>query len=407
MIDLVLLIACFLSIASIIFCVYSKAGNQILIPVIWWFMWSVIGLYYPLGYFNVLTPISVLIASAPLFLCLGYFFSKTYFCKKIKNLVLDINRVEKINFASIFFTAPFLIWLLWNFVDLISSGSSELIRQLVYSEDTPYYGGKFIEYISSQFIKPFGVALLWFGVLIAVNNNSYRVFAHGAVFMLIVSIVEMGRFGIYMSLLGLVLIYFNSAADDFRKSIKLLLFFLVSLLLLVSYLRSFDLDDFYSNIINTYIVRYHTLFVGLLNYEYLSESLLHDRTYGLSSVFSFINPLIVILKFLSFWDFVPIDGVVGADLDFVRTIGYWNNDPIFANAYVSIIYGLYKDFYFFGPPIFYFLMGIFLRRRIIFNPAAIPIIYLLFFGIFQQSLNFAFYSSLFYYWGMLKFSSKK
>lgn len=403
-----------LNILLIIVMVLEKSGYQIIFPVLWWTLWTSMGIFFPIGYYETNSFISCLAASFPLFLVLGYAVAKGWnyiayasIPSKKYRIYLSKIRIKNLSFWFAFVLVPYLIFLSYEFVVLLRTVEPETVRSLIFTDESPYYTNKYFEYLISCYIKPMVLAMVWLSVFFYIKKlrfNSFLILTIFSVF--IITTTEMGRFGFYIVFQCLLLLIFEGERSLFKQKSLILIFF--AFILAVTYYRSAADENLLELVYRVYILTYHTLFIGILNHDYVNNTITNGYyTIGMSTVFSILDPIVIVFKSVGLIEYVPESGVLGKDLDYTRYLGvYDNGEYIYGNAFGSIIYGMYRDFGLFGPPFFAIILGMTLRNPAKINQFAIPVNYLLFFGIFQQILSFPFFMSLIIYKLSLSYVTK-
>lgn len=363
------------------------------------------GIFYPIGYYETFSFISCLAASFPLFLVVGFAIAKSMNYKfetsaSAKNLLMNLSQY-RINCISNWFAIiliPYLIFLSFEFIKLLGTVDPEIVRSMIYSDESPYYTNKYFEYIISCYVKPMILSMVWLSVFFYISEIKFiRFLILTVISVFVVTTVEMGRFGFYVVLQCLLLLLLEGKLAFFKH--KMIWLFVLLPIVVVTYFRSAYDEDLLELIWRVYILTYHTLFIGILNHDYANYTITNGYfTLGMSTIFSIFDPIVVAIKSTGLIDYVPESGVLGKDLDYIRNLGIdVNGNLIYGNAFGSIIYGMYRDFGLFGPPLFAIIFGMMLTKPANLSYWTIPLHYLLFFGIFQPILTFPFIMSLIIY----------
>jgi len=284
---------------------------------------------------------------------------------------------------------------------LVDGGSLLEYRAKVFTDSSPIYTSKISHYFARFFIGPLGYILLFIGISFTCLRGDTRLLVPACVLFLAISIVEFGRFGLY-NIIFFAIIYI---LNNFRKMNAKFFVFLVSVFIVifaVTYFRSAEGESVLRLIFELYIIKYHTLGFYILNFELSNpQSIIHDKTLGLTTVYSIFDPVISILRYFSFPVPVPESGIVGKYLDDYRYLGTdINGDPFYSNAFGTILFGLYRDGGLVGVALFGSVWGFMVhclfknKNGVVTFAALIGLLHLCFFGIFQPNFSFIFISSL-------------
>ena len=403
---LLLFIICFFILKNIILSIFIS----------WWMFWLIIaslsisGLY-ELNFYTYFIFVSFLI-----FTVAGSIFEKLLFngAKNIPcttKLLRHYSLLNKLLALILIFTIIYIGISLFLFKDNFNPIT---YRAIVFTEDSPLYSNKYIGVLFSMILRPLYFACLFVGVACIIIYRDYKIFITGLSFLIIIAVAEFGRFELYLILI--MLLYLSIMGVKFNRiylysSLGLIL----SMMIYISSLRSTVDENLIELLFHHYVINYHTFSFSIFNIDLINPtSRLHDITLGFSSIFSIFDPIVILLR-LSGFDIVPESGIMAKSLDEYRDIGL-NSDgfSITANAFGSILYGLYRDGGLLFVLFFGFVYGFFLQmlnhntESNVFRAGSMAaMFYLGMFGIFMPLVQFPWLISFLYIKLFDRFFTKK
>jgi len=339
MITTILIIICFTQ-----FCIsYFVLKNTLLSTIIsWWFFWLITASLYITGLYELTGYTFFIVVVFLSSITLGAVYVKTIPIGKEYIYSYEINDKSIYLILSVIF-AMAASYLVFKFINVIGSGDLTLYRSVVLSEDSPLYENKYVQMLFAIFLRPVFLFSLFIGIATFILNGGLKFAFLGSLFLIVTSIVEFGRFGFYI--VAVMFLYSWLMGVNFKKRYFYALVFLGAILvILLTKVRSGEDEDLLYLITEIFILNYHTISFSILNHDLVNlSSSLYDSSYGFSSILSILDPLVILLR-VGGVDIVPQSGIMAKSLDELRLIGmdgYGN--PILANAFGSILYGLYRD----------------------------------------------------------------
>ncbi|TGK24541.1 oligosaccharide repeat unit polymerase [Leptospira yasudae] len=274
----------------------------------------------------------------------------------------------------------------------------------VYGESVLFGKNKYLYYYSLA-VLPMILASLFIGAAFYLRLNRLRILILASVLIAMDAIMMLGRFGFYYILIVALLILMVKVFRNWKSVLQSLSIVKVIgvaaifvLIFFVGAMRNSERKINIKEIVHSYVIDYHTESFSMFDHELKDEkSLLHERTYGRSSLgglergFSFALGLFRIPIQIQ----VQSD-LIGGYLHKNRLLGYTSEGvPKEYNAFGSVLFSLYKDggipFTIFMGLVFGFFLTKFSKAFITLNPYRFSLLAsLLFigiFGIFQPVLG--------------------
>lgn len=263
--------------------------------------------------------------------------------------------------------------------------------------DSILFGKNKYLYYYSLAINPMILATLFLGVGFYLSLEKKRILILGSTLVAMDTLMMLGRFGFYYILIMLFLILLIKFLRDRQSILKLFTFprligfgLVFILIFSIGTLRSSEKKIDVKEFINVFIIDYHTESFSMFDHELKDkDSLLHERTYGRSSLggiergFSFLLGLFRIP-----FQFQVQSDLIGGYLHKNRLLGYTSDgQPKEYNAFGSVLFSLYKDggipFTLLLGTLFGFLISKYSQSMISLKPFQLSILAsLLFIGIF-------------------------
>jgi oligosaccharide repeat unit polymerase len=331
----------------------------------WWFFWLFISTFSNSKYFLPQEGTYWLFISMISSITLGglvYKLTKKGYQKPFRHELnpYDFVKTNKRFFIlNAVFVIPFLVIFLYKFYDLI------LVQKIIFDGEYRNFIARDYKIIEDEriallyglFISPMPyVSLFASGAVISIHRN-YKLFFVSSLIILINSTIFSGRFGIYSCIIILCLSFFygrnfelKNLFANFSKQFKklrrnftllaIIVLCLLSTIFFITYARfSSGGISFYEAVIQRSIVNYHTVGFTIFDQELnATNSILEDKTYGLSSVGNLERIYYLIAsRFNKNVDSISVQNL--SSLDEFRLVGRRQ----MSNAFGTNLFLLYRD----------------------------------------------------------------
>lgn len=273
----------------------------------------------------------------------------------------------------------------------------------------PLFGSAFRSSAYFIYISPLVLVSLFYGFSFLINFKRKKLIFLSLILLIMETIMILGRFGFHYIIIGslcLILSYFiiPTPKKTIQKSLKFTLtnsLLVIVIVLSISVSRDIPIKSVFNHSLLIYHTESFNIFQNKLNN---SESVIHQPSYGLSTIAGLEN---IILFTLSSLDFeinkISEASKMGIDLGQNEIIGLDSNgNKLGFNAFGTILFALYRDggiiyILFYGFLYGYSLMH-FTKRLRHRNPLAsailINLVFIGFYGLFQPVLSGPFEISL-------------
>jgi len=307
----------------------------------------------------------------------------------------DGTEVERINqykikkwnwvYIGLLCAAPFILYLFVTAMGRYAqAGLAEVTRSAVFGIDgeSILFPNTLVRQAYIMVFRPFMIYGVVCGIAIYIHNKSKKILLASTIFVLMDSMMLLGRKGVY----SMILVSFVAAVSYRIKSrFKVSASNVVAVLMLVLTVAglttwrlggNFDL----AYVAEHYVVTYHTGGIALFNEKYNDPDsrLRTETTYGRSTLGGIEQYLAVGLRRIDS-GYRAASSETGAAMDERTTIGYANRSPITLNAFNTILYTLYLDgrhLYIVLAGILYGMCVMYKYKEYIVNQKVVNIIYL-------------------------------
>ncbi|EMN89603.1 O-antigen polymerase [Leptospira weilii] len=397
---------------------FLKKTSWVLILIqAYWFFWlfissfSLTGLFVPSNftYFLYIMLLSFVTVGAGIFKLLSYKRKITLFSKSYSVFRILTKDKEKYFFIFILiFIFPVVLFFFLKSIylhlmpDAIPHFKFRAYAYGLYGESIVFGKNKYLYYYSLA-VMPLIFASLFLGGAFFLRLNKIRILILASILVAMDTLIFLGRFGFYYVLIEIFFIFtvraFRNRENVFKLFNRKYIFAVIGIFILIffiSTLRNPGKKTSFKEIINYYLIDYHTESFVLFDTELKNEkSFLYEKTYGRASLgglersFSFILGLFKIP--------LQVQGdSIGSYLHENRLLGYASDGTgKFYNAFGSVLFSIYKDggipFTIIMGILFGFLIAKFSHSFISLNPYYLSLLasllYIGIFGIFKPVLS--------------------
>jgi len=250
-----------------------------------------------------------------------------------------------INFL-IFFAAPVVFYfLIKSMVLIFNSGDLEYFRGAVFGNadaDSIIFGPGWIAFLFNAIIMGAIHIGLFIGIFLFVMDGRKKLLTVSSGLMILSAIMTLGRFGIYLILVFLLIAFLlkKTKTSIKIKNSLIVLMFLLTPMVIIGAARGFNnLGDQ----VKIFAVDYNTLGFSLFDDELnTSDSSLNSKEkFGFSSLGVIENSFFILFRKLGFTE--RLGAVADVDLNTFRNLSEVEENPKFYNAFGTIVYSMYYD----------------------------------------------------------------
>ncbi|PJZ45494.1 O-antigen polymerase [Leptospira brenneri] len=387
-------------------CIRGFRSIALIIILVWWGLWNVLSYCSISGLYTISFYTQCIYFLFFLFIVLAFFMYNFLFgkpSKKNTNVKKNRDFYNVLLWISICFVLPVQIFFASRTIYILSFVMSPgMYRNDVFGfvsgSPTIFFHSNQLALLHALIIGPFQYIYLFAGISFSVLRKKNALLLVGVSLVILDSLIMFGRFGyhylIIAVILGLVFVtYFNGFAKLRSNLLKAFVPIFI-LLLLTFWITLYRGSRSFLDIINMYVVTYHTESFSIFDTELKNPgSILHQYSYGLSMLGGIERYWVLFLNKFGFM-FVSQTDIVGGYLhrDFNIGIDRFSN-PIFLNAFGSIFFTMFRDGGILGIVAFGIFFGMILafysdslKQR---DPYGFSIllglIFLLIYGIFQPT----------------------
>lgn len=340
----------------------GHASKPVLLIHTWWFGWLIVayfsftGLFAPSNFTILLCTLLMSSLTLGAWICRFTMSNLNAYPRYLLGVPDDIvsRRAESLMMRILTFgIAPFVIFFSMKaFWILLRDPHIASYRARAFGIGVEYpilFKYEIVNSVNMFIIEPMILASLFIGVALFVQYRRRRVLVLGITLTLLHTTMMLGRFGIHYIavMLGLILLFQGS--DSLRQIFKrpwITAVFLSSLVLISAFITLIRANEKknHLDLIGKYLIDYHTVSFSILDKELRDpKSLIHDTTYGRSSLGSFERLAIRGLRFIGVDKISQVD-LNGLALMSNREVGRDNSgNGKYYNAFGSVLFSLYRD----------------------------------------------------------------
>lgn len=337
---------------------HKKKGFLITFILLWWFFWlnvsslSVAGVIVPsertYGIY-VFFLVSLFVGS----IIYKFYFDRYHLVLPVSSMSRQEHDQRLYAFCAkvlLYVVAPFVIYYLlkalWLMIHLDSMAGYRAIAFGLNGEPSPiFHDIKIVMHVYNHIVTAALFAIFFVGVTAYINYGKYKLLLLSSVLLIADALITMGRVNMYVVLLFISIAFFIKNGLSFKSLIRYAPVFLLpfSIIYFVTEKRMPDVGV--KQIVDLFVVNYHTFGFAIFNAS-LNDThsvLNHYRLWGEASIGSID---FIVKRAIQLFDPSAQIGMsmVGDYLSTNMQLGVDQmGNPIFANAFGTILFPLYLD----------------------------------------------------------------
>ncbi|MBF0313290.1 MAG: oligosaccharide repeat unit polymerase [Oligoflexia bacterium] len=332
----------------------------VIVTTVWWLGWMLLAQFSLTGINTPSTTATGLILLMLLFLNIGARVGKYFTPACSQYRAMDKGAFDRVHYLILALVTPIILFYFVRATNYLYLNGFQNYRMLVFgTKDAPsvLFGSGPVELLYYLSVYPLLLYSLFYSG-IQFFRGRYLFFAWTFILLLLDAIMRMGRFNLYF-----VLFIFLLLSLHFKRWKSLLIIGVIMMSGVVAIGQFRDGDRGEQGVYERskkFLVEYHTVGIAIFDQELRDSNsyLQQNRSYG-RAMFGGVEQIVgLVARKLGFKDYSSYAQEIAYNMQFARVVGYnKHNDPLYYNAFSTMLYSMYLDARGWGFVVFPFLLG--------------------------------------------------